>query len=382
MRDKLKLFDGEGLFQKPLSTSNLYTPSKKKVKDYLSHYNSEEELFKLLEYRLCEYHSAKHCVLFSTGFWALVAAIKLKAIPGKEEVIIPSLTYRRLADVVYWAGLVPTFVDIEKESLAICPKAIKESIGDNTALILAVHPIVNCCNVKDIISLSENSNIPVIFDAVESVHETFKGKKIGSFGVGEVFSMHASKFINGQEGGYICTDDSEYAQALDSFKRGKSTYFNGVDHIGLNGLPSAGHAAFALAGFDEIQANVDHNREVYYRYIKELKKVPGINLISFDESEQTSYKNIVAEVDESYPLSRDSLVDVLNKELVLARKYYTPALHNKSYRYKIKIQSMKNTDFAEGRYINLPCGARMRVEDVDVVTDLLLFISKNSEAVK
>jgi dTDP-4-amino-4,6-dideoxygalactose transaminase/cyclopropane fatty-acyl-phospholipid synthase-like methyltransferase len=370
---------GTGLFSNPISTSNLYLPQKNKVSHYLDLPENPKELFNRLETSLCEYHDSKYCVLFSTGFWALVAAIKLKSLPGKMQVIIPSLTYRRLADVVYWAGLVPVFVDIDPDSLAVSPSEISSHINENTGLILAVHPIVNCCDVTAIIEIANLNQVPVIFDAVESVHETHKGKRIGSFGVGEVFSLHASKLINGLEGGYVCTNDMVYALALNDFKCGNLSTYKNQSYVGLNGLPHVGHAAFALACLDEIESNIDHNRKIYYRYVKRLADIRGIRLLKFDEVEQTSYKNIVVEITAEFSVSRDELVQILNAEKILARKYYYPALHNKNYDYPVITGRVENCDYAENCYMNLPCGSRVSEKDVDLLCEFIGFINENRE---
>jgi dTDP-4-amino-4,6-dideoxygalactose transaminase len=374
---RLKLLGGNGLFLEAKSTSNLYAPDKKAVRDYIDNF-SGHNICNFLEQRLSEYHESKYCVLFSTGFWALVAAIKLKALTGKNEVIVPSLTYRRLADVVFWAGLVPVFVDIEADTLAISPNSIKTHISEKTALILAVHPIVNCCNIMEIIHLSQKENIPLIFDAVESVHETFGGRRIGSLGMGEVFSLHASKFINGLEGGYVCTNDMHFATALKDFRHGQAVFYNNRLHSGINGIPIDVHAAFALAGLDEIVENVNHNRSIYYRYKSRLRSVQGIKLLSFNETEQTSFKNIVAMVTADFPFTRDQLVELLNQERILARKYYTPALHRKTYQYRVKVTDLPVTELSEALYINLPCGARVTQGDVDLICSFLEYLHQNS----
>lgn len=380
MRNRLKYFSGPGLFATPISTSNLYTPEKAKVLHYLegNFEGSGERLFLQVEKRLREYHNAEHCVLFSTGFWALVAAIKLRALPEKSEVIIPSLTYRRLADVVFWAGLIPVFVDVDAGDLAISPRAIAENIGEQTGLILAVHPIVNCCNVSAIAALAESRGVPLIVDAVESAHETCRGRRVGSFGMGEVFSLHASKLLNGLEGGYVCTNDSDFASALEGFKTGSTVVYAGRSHPGLNALPLAGHAAFALAGLDELASNVAHNRSIYFCYCARLSNGAGIRLLTFDEKEQTSYKNIVVEIQENFPVSRDVLVALMNAESILARKYYCPPLHKKSYRYPVVVGEMTQTERAEGRYLNLPCGSRVTEQDVHTICDFIEFVGKNS----
>mgnify|MGYP000042662639 CR=1 FL=1 len=383
MQKRLKKFGGLGLFSMPISTSNLYTPRKETVIRYLSRGlggpGGEAALLFELEQRLSDYHQAEHCVLFSTGFWALVAAIKLRALSGKTQVIIPSFTYRRLADVVYWAGLIPVFVDIDAGDLAVSPRAVAQNIGDETALILAVHPLVNCCDVTAIMEVSRSSGVPVVFDAVESAHETYAGRRVGSFGGGEVFSMHASKLVNGLEGGYVCTNEAAFASALERYKTGASVAFAGTTRRGLNGLPHVGHAAFALAGLDELAGNVSHNQSIYNCYRKHLSDKAGIRLLEFDEKEQTSYKNIVIEVRENFPVTRDALLASMNLESILARKYYYPPLHKKRFSYPAIIRDMTQTEFAESRYLNLPCGSRVTEQDVHTVCDFIDFVAENHE---
>ncbi|NNJ93939.1 MAG: aminotransferase class I/II-fold pyridoxal phosphate-dependent enzyme [Halobacteria archaeon] len=381
-KDQLKCFGGQGHFDKVLSTSNLYLPDFDRVSMLLSENrpssDNEYPLSTILESRLCEYHNAEHCVLYSSGFWALVAAIKLKAIAGKSNVIIPSMTYRRLADLVHWAGKIPVFVDVYEDGLAVSVEAVREAIDNDTALILAVHPIVNCCHVDSFIELSARENVPVIFDAVESVHETYKGKRIGSFGVGEVFSFHASKLINGCEGGYICTNEADFATDLRSFRD-----FCVVDSaagkvFGLDARPIDGHAAFALAGLMEIDKNVAHNREIYSAYKKYLPDVHGLRLLEFDENEQTSYKNIVIEVMDDYPVSRDILVRFLNDEGLLARSHYDPPLHAKEYSYGVSVKGMANTNKVRTKFINMPCGSVVSVGDVEIIIQILKYIEDDT----
>ena len=108
-------------------------------------------------------------------------------------------------------------------------------------------------------------------DAVESVHETFAGKRIGSYGVGEVFSFHSSKLLNGCEGGYVCTDDETFFQSLLAFRDGGDR--------GINCHMNELHAILALASLAEIENNVKHNKEIYSEYMRLLASVPFVKLI-------------------------------------------------------------------------------------------------------
>lgn len=378
------------LFERPLSTSNLWQPDFDRLWNVVS--SGMDELGSLipgqlvaeLEAQLGRYHHSKYCVAFSTGFWALVASIALRSIPGRSEVIVPSLTYRRLADAVHWAGHIPVFADVESKRLSLDPRAVEQLITSQTALILGVHPIVNCCDVEGLIAVSKEHQVPVIFDAVESAHETFNSKRVGSFEVGEIFSLHASKLINGIEGGYVCTGDREFRDRLIEFRsdstseRQKAVGGEG-DSSKINGTLNDAHAAFALAGLEEIEANVAHNKQVYQTYCEELNALKGMRLVMFDETEQTSYKNIVAEVSSPFPLSRDDLITRLNQQDVLARKYYFPALHVKRYRYPVKIGNMTVTDEAMQKLINLPCGFRVSVAEVRSLCRLLRELAGNQK---
>lgn len=370
------------LFETPISTSNLYAPDLDRVCAFIDQAADDDgnvvagTLVTALEKKLCEYHQARYCVTFSTGFWALVAAVRIRSLPEKSQVIIPSLTYRRLADVVYWSGKAPRFVDVEPNHLGVCPDAVEHAISDETSLILAVHPIVNCCDVHGLLSISDQRGVPIVFDAVESVHETIGAQRVGSFGVGEVFSLHASKLINGMEGGYVCTDERDFAQRLIEFRDGGISGHeigghNETDCLGLNGALNDGHAALALAGLEEITSNVQHNKTVYQRYLSELKAISGIEIVRFCDVQQTSYKNVVAAVTDDFPIDRNELVRLLNAEGILARAHYTPALHNKTYDYPVETMQMRVTPQVAERFINLPCGQRTSPEDVARVCQYL-----------
>jgi dTDP-4-amino-4,6-dideoxygalactose transaminase len=381
LESELKHFGGPGLFEVPISTSNLYCPSMEQVLEYSRPMTAAGtraypgKIAEQLEGRLAEYHGAEHCVTFSSGFWALVAAVVHCALPDRPEVLVPSFTYRRLADAVNWTGKTPAFVDIEADSQAISLESTRASISAKTSLILAVHPIVNCCDVEAFIQLSEESGVPIVFDAVESVHETVNGRRVGSFGPLEVFSLHASKLINGMEGGYICTSDGALASALRAARAHGSDSAGGV---GMNAAICDGHAAFTLAGLDEIERNVDHNKKIYDAYQAGLKDLASIRLLEFDASEQTSFKNIVVEILAEYPHSRDELVTFMNAERILARAHYDPPLHRKSYTFPTVNRSLPHSDRARSLFLNLPCGARVSTADVATVCELLAFLAETS----
>ncbi|WP_321886122.1 DegT/DnrJ/EryC1/StrS aminotransferase family protein [Paraburkholderia bannensis] len=370
----LAWFGAAPLFDTPKSTSNLVQPEFDRFLAYAHPgLSAPGSVAKRFETRLAEFHDTEYCVSFCSGFWALAVTMVALARPGRREVVMPSLTYRRMADVVAWTGLLPRFCEVDEHTLAISADTAKACIGDDTALLLGVHPIVNCCDVEGLGELARQHDLPLMFDAVESVFETVKGGKIGRFGDAEVFSLHASKLINGFEGGYVTTQSASLAAKLFALRDGK-----GSERGAIDARLDDTHAAMALANLDDLEAQVERNRTRYLRYRDGLRDLQGVRLLNFDDAYPTSYKNIVVELLDDWQLSRSLTVEILNAERILARVYYWPALHTKPMAYPHIAANLPLTEELSKRFVLLPCGDFVTLEDIDACIALLSFLHRHA----
>jgi len=390
--DNLACFGGKALFDSVKSTSSLYQPQLEAFLAYSKQfhdrkwYTNNGVLVKELERRLAEFHNVPYCITFCSGFWALALTMAALKLDGRSEVLMPSFTYRRMADIAAWVGLKPRFCEVDPETLAITAETARPWITDQTALILGMHPIVNCCDVNGLVELGREHGIPVLFDGVESMYESIPEGKIGQFGEAECFSLHASKLLNGFEGGYVTTTRRELAEKL-GLLRGFG--FQGQDRCVLSGALNAKlnevHAAMALANLDELP-QVIHDNELRYRaYQRGLSgaaAIPGLRLLAFDESQKSSFKNIVVDVQEAFPLTRDELVTVLNAERILARAHYAPALHQKVMQYPYVPAHLPVTDKLAERFLNLPCGYFVEEEDIERVCEFLRFVHQHGPVIR
>jgi len=386
---ELAIFGGERMFSTPKPTSNLVRPDFDKFLGYSKifferhQYTNDGVLVKQLEQRLAAFHQTEFCVTFCSGFWALALTIPALARPGKNEIVMPSFTYRRMADIAAWTRLKPHFCDVEEDTLANSAATVRPCINANTALIMGVHPIVNFCDIDGLVDLAKEKNIPLLFDSVESVYESYAGRKIGCFGAAEIFSLGASKLVNGFEGGYLTTNDAQLAERLALMR---DFGFRGQDNIvvpgGLNARLNETHAAMALASMDDLEDQVARNRERYLAYKRLLAPLKGIRLLEFDESHRPGYKNIVIEILDDWPLSRADTVSILNAEMILARAYYTPPLHRKRMAYPHVPVELPVTDRLAERFVLPPCGHLVSNDDIGEIVGLMRFISANAAAIK
>jgi len=176
--------------------------------------------------------------------------------------------------------------------------------------------------------IARRRNLQLLFDAAHAFGCSYKGKAIGGFGRVEIFSFHATKFLNSFEGGAVLTNDDALAEKMRLMRNFGFRGNDNVIYIGTNGKMTEVCAAMGLTSLESVEEFVETNRCNYHAYRRELDGIPGVTQMSYDGSERTNYQYIVLEVDERESgVSRDELVQVLSAENVLARRYFYPGCH-------------------------------------------------------
>ncbi len=385
----LAIFNGKPIFDTPKSTSNLVQPDKTRFLKYVreiyddgSKMSGLNKLTLKMEERLAIEHGSNHCVAVCNGLWGIVMSIHALRLEGKSEIIMPSLTYRRMADIAAWLKMIPHFCDVDYDTLAVTADHVRSCINSNTALILAPHPIVNLCDIDGLVTLSKEYKIPILFDSVEASFAEHNNKRIGSFGEAECFSMHASKFLNGFEGGYITTNSEFLAEKLRLLRNNGINEQSGkVESLGINGKLIELHVAMTLASLDDKEDQIIRNKDRFLKYKEELSSITGITLMEYSLEEKRSFKNILVRLEESWPLSRDLTIKILQAENMVVRPYYYPPLHRKEIKFPTVYKTLKNTDELMNHLMLLPCGEFVSLNDIEIVANHLRYISKNSESI-
>jgi dTDP-4-amino-4,6-dideoxygalactose transaminase len=381
------LFGGEPLFAEAKPTGNLYRPNIEAFLGYsrLFYQNkryTDGDLCRMLDLRLTKFHAVARAVSVNSGFWGHVLAMSALALPGRREIIAPAFGYRRTDDMIAWAGYIPHFCDIDRATLGVSVDTIKAALNDNTALILAPHPMVNCCDAQGIEDFGRAHGVPVVFDSVEAGYRAYNGRRIGGFGDAEVFSMHATKLLNGFEGGYITTNNVQLADRLDNMKRcgfaGEDQATNGK---ALDATLNELHAAMALASLDEIDEQIVGNKRKYSLYVAGLRNIDGISVVEHKDAERPDYRLIVVRIDDGWPLSRDDTLRVLEAENILARPYYTPLTH-RLVEYPRICPDLPVTEAIFRDFMVLPSGAHVSEDDVEKIVGVLARIDHRTSEFK
>jgi dTDP-4-amino-4,6-dideoxygalactose transaminase len=284
--------------------------------------------------------------------------------------------------MIAWAGYVPHFCDIDRETLGASVDTIKAALNDSTALILAPHPMVNCCDAQGIEDFGRARRIPVVFDSVEAGYRAYNDRRIGGFGDAEVFSMHSTKLLNAFEGGYITTNNGHLADRLDNMKRlGLVGEDRVEDGNALDAELNEMHAAMALASLDEVDEQIVGNKKKYSLYVAGLRNIDGLKVVEHKESERPDYRLIVASIGDAWPLSRDDTLRLLEAENILARPYYTP-LNHRRVEYARICPDLPVTEAIFRDFMVLPSGAHVSEDDVEKIVGVLANIRRHGSELK
>jgi dTDP-4-amino-4,6-dideoxygalactose transaminase len=207
---------------------------------------------------------------------------------------------------------------------------------------------------------------------------------IGSFGDAEVFSFHATKFLNSLEGGAVTTNDPELAQKLRLMRNfGFSTY-DRTDSIGINGKMNEISAAMGLTNLESMDELIAINRRHYKQYQEELAGLAGINFVLYEENERSNYQYVVLDIEETKTgISRDHLLEILHAENVLARRYFYPGCHRmEPYRTLYTDAHLPQTEFVAARVLTLPTGQAITPDIIRPVCAIIRMVLENSTEVR
>ena len=278
------------------------------------------------ERRVAEMTGVRHCIAMCNGTVALEIAIR--ALGFRGEVIVPSFTFIATAHALQWQEITPIFCDVDPRTHNIDPARVEQLITPRTTGIIGVHVWGRPCDVERLQQIANEHGLGLMFDAAHAFACSHNGRMIGSFGNAEVFSFHATKFVNTFEGGAVVTDDSDLAARIRLMKNFGFAGYDNVIYIGTNGKMSEVSAAMGLTALDSLDEFITINRRNYEAYRRELADVPYVEQVTYNDEDRQNYQYIALTVDDdALELSRDELVMILNAENITARRYFYPGCH-------------------------------------------------------
>ncbi len=376
---RLALFGGEPEFR---HTLHVGTPNIGDTKRFLTRVENllnrrqltnRGPLVRELECRMAELLDVKHCLTMSNGTAAL--EIATRALNFKGNAIVPALTFVATAHALEWQRVRPIFADIAPSTHHLDPRGIDRLATSLTSGIIPVNLWGRTVDIGTVVAKAAGRGLAVVFDSSHAFGCTYKGKPVGGFGSAEIFSFHATKFVNTFEGGAVATNDDALAERIRLMQNFGFADRDQVIHVGINGKMNEVAAAMGLTSLEAMDGFIAHNHANYCAYLEGLTNVEGISLVEYDASERNNYQYIVIEVDDvATGLHRDQIMQVLHTEGVDARRYFYPGCHHmEPYRSRPKPagQILTLTDETLARVLTLPTGTAVTAADIRRIVSLI-----------
>jgi perosamine synthetase len=342
------------------------------------------EYVKRFEREFAAYCGVRYGAATHNGTVALHLALAALGVGPGDEVILPTLTFVATANAVVYTGATPVFVDSEPSTWNIDPAAAARAITPRTRAIIAVHLYGHPADMDPLRALADQHGLMLIEDAAEAHGARYKGQRVGSLSDVAVFSFFGNKIITTGEGGMVVTDDAALAERCfflgNQARHKENPYWH--PEIGYNYRMTNVQAALGVAQLERIEEFIAIRARNADHYRRRLSEVPGLSPPPCAEWAENVYWMYTVLVEEDYGLDRDSVMVRLRQQGIDTRPVFYPIhtlpMYN-SPRYPVwgaegtggDSRGLPVAEELGRKGINLPSGATLRPEQVDLVCDAL-----------
>ncbi|WP_375461269.1 DegT/DnrJ/EryC1/StrS family aminotransferase [uncultured Enterovirga sp.] len=312
-----------------------------------------------VEADLAAFCGAKHVISCSNGTDALSLVLMAKGVGPGHAVFCPSFTYTATAEVVARAGATPVFVDVLEDTFNLDPQSLEAAIRSTRRLdlkpvgVIPVDLFGQSADYGSIAAVCEREGLWMLCDAAQSFGGSYKGRRLGTFGIATTTSFFPAKPLGCYgDGGAIFTEDDDLADELRSLR------FHGLspdrtDHvrIGMTGRLDTIQAAVLIEKLRVFEDEIDARNRIARRYSKELAHVATPPFIRPDCVSSWAQYTIRVR-----PEQREQLAADLKAQGIPTAIYYAKPLHQQSaYRdYPIGGNGLPVSDMLAREVISLP----------------------------
>jgi Predicted pyridoxal phosphate-dependent enzyme apparently involved in regulation of cell wall biogenesis len=307
-----------------------------------------------LEKELATYLKVPYISLFTNGTLPLITALQALRITG--EVITTPYSFVATTHSLWWNGIKPVFVDIDKNTGNINPDKIEAAITPKTTAIMPVHVYGTPCDTEKIQAIADKYGLKVIYDAAHAFGVEVNGKSVLEAGDMSTLSFHATKVYNTIEGGALIVKDEATKKRIDYLKNFGFAGETEVIAPGINSKMDEIRAAYGLLNLKKVDAAIEERKKVAIAYREGLKNVEGISFMKDIAGVKHNYAYFPIFVDaKKYGITRDELYFKLKENGIMGRRYFYPLISNFSTYRGLDSATKENLPVATEMAENVIC---------------------------
>lgn len=287
-----------------------------------------------LEKALADYSGAKHVVSCASGTDALLMVLMAKNVGPGDAVLCPTFTFCATGEAVALTGATPLFVDADETTFNIDINSLKRGIatararGLKPVAVIPVDLFGQSADHDAVAAVAEAEGLFVLDDAAQGFGASYKGRKLGTFGLATATSFFPAKPLGCfGDGGAIFTNDDELANVLRSIRvhgQGFDKYDN--VRLGLTGRLDTMQAAILLEKLKIFDDEIMARNQVAERYARGLGNIVTVPRLA------PGCTSVWAQYTIRLPIGadRDAFASALKAQGIPTAIYYTKSMHQQT----------------------------------------------------
>jgi len=328
------------------------------------------------EEMVAEYTGAKKAIVCVSGTNALHMAMLLVGVERDDEVLTQALTFIATCNAISYIGAHPVFIDVDKDTMGLSPKAVKAWLEDNAEIkneicynkttgrrikcCVPMHTFGHPVHLDELVEVCKKWHIELVEDAAESIGSFYKGKHTGTFGKVGAISFNGNKTITTGGGGMLLFMDEElgqFAKHLTTQAKVPHRWEFVHDHIGYNYRMPNINAALGCAQMEHLEEFVLNKRETAAKYAEFFKNMQDVEFFTEPTDCRANYwLNAVILKDKQAQLD---FLQQTNDNGVMTRPIWE--LMNRLPMFEhCQNDGLKNTIWFADRVVNIPSSVRIQ----------------------
>jgi dTDP-4-amino-4,6-dideoxygalactose transaminase len=317
-------------------------------------------------------------VTVSSGSMALLFALQAMGLKPGQKVILPSFTFIATAQAVCYAGGVPVFAEIE-DDLTLSPADLKTLLARHAdvTVVMPIHTYGLPCRVDEIQAVVDEAArrrsrpIGMLYDAAHAFGTALNGRRVGTFGTAEAFSLSATKVLVSVEGGMVSSRDAEIIRRIRKMRNYGIEENYDAYWPGLNGKMSEFHAIIALHNLRRLETLLRERQCKARYYLERLRQCTGFQILPWPQDVVHTFKDFTVLVPEAMADQRDAVMGFLQERGIETRAYFYPPVHEQHFFQRFADRPLPRTAAMARRVITLPFYTVMSEPEMDHVVSAL-----------
>lgn len=338
---------------------------------------------KALETELATYLGVDHVVTCSSCTTAEEICLAFLDLPAGARVGVPTWTFVSTALAAERLGLVPVLIDVDRDTLNLCPLALEKTIAEGLDAVVGVH-YGGVALPAAIHEMCRDAGIAFVEDAAHALgSKDHRGYIAGQGTAGACYSFYATKNLSTGEGGAVATDNPELADFAVKYRlHGMSS--DAVDRYSKPGAHSYDVTLPGLkANFPDILAALGRSQlarfDASQRYRRELvtayrTQLQGSDMRILPGEQVADSADHLFVLDMLSPERRDRVIAGLTENEIASSVHFRP-LHTFTWFSGRDVPhgpgGLPVATELDGQVMSLPLHVNLTMADIERVTSVV-----------